>query len=391
MMFEQTFETSATPHITITECLRNLVVRGSEDVRVTLRLRGSADDVDLEREGETFTLAARADCFLTCPPATTLTIGTAHGNLKVQRVEGPVTIEAVHGNATLRAIGPTAVERTLGNLSVHQVAGDLRAHTTGGNARLRQVEGSLSLGQVSGSLTVEGLHAGLSAEQVRGNARLGPPFTPGATYRLSASGSLTVHLPADASLRLALTAAGRVHSHVPGLALEELDGETRAMLGAGEASLEAQVGGHASLRPVEPQGPTEGIPLDWVADLEGLGAQIEARVAEAMAEMEERLAEGLGRIDSEEIRREMERATERTLRAAERATEQARRTAEREAERARMRAERAERRWQRASGRRPRPREAATDEEMLRVLRLLEEGKITPEQASDLLAALEGE
>jgi hypothetical protein len=74
-----------------------------------------------------------------------------------------------------------------------------------------------------------------------------------------------------------------------------------------------------------------------------------------------------------------------------RATEQARRHAEQAAEQARMRAERAERRWRRASGRRPAPKkQEATDEERLRVLRMVEGGKITPEQASELLVAIEG-
>ena len=85
------------------------------------------------------------------------------------------------------------------------------------------------------------------------------------------------------------------------------------------------------------------------------------------------------------------RAAEQARQETERATERARRQAEREAERARLRTERAERRWQRASGQRPRPkREPATDEERMRVLRLVEEGKVAPEQAADLLAALEG-
>ncbi len=172
-----------------------------------------------------------------------------------------------------------------------------------------------------------------------------------------------------------------MHSGVPGLVLEGAEGRTEGVLGAGEASLEAQVGGRVSLRPLEPE---EGLPFDFAADLEGLGAQIEARVAEAMAEMEVRLEEGLGRIDGQEIHRRVQRATER-------AAERARRAAERQAERARLRAERAERRWRRASGQRPRPeREPATDEERMRVLRLVEEGKVTPEQAADLLAALEG-
>ena len=141
---------------------------------------------------------------------------------------------------------------------------------------------------------------------------------------------------------------------------------------------EAQVGGHASLRPLEPEY-RPGEELDF-SDLEGLGAQIEARVAEAMSVMEAHLHESLGRIDSAEARRRVERVAEK-----------ARRSAEREAERARLRAERAERRWRRASGRRARPRRTpATDEERMRVLRLVEAGKVTPEQAADLLSALEG-
>lgn len=402
-MFEQTTETSATPHITVTECLDNLVVRGSEVRQVTIQVQGGADDAVLEQEGETFTLVARAGCLISCPPATTITVGTVRGNLKIKGVEGPVTIGTVHGNVNLRAVGPTALKQASGNLSVRQVAGDLRVQTLRGNARVHQVEGSLSLSQVDGNLVAEGLQGGLAAEQVRGNVRLGPPFSPGATYRLSANGNLTVHLLADASLHLALRAGDGVRSRIPDLALEEAEEETRGILGTGEASLEAQVGGRVYLRPLEPgEGPAEGLPLDFVADLEGLGAQIEARVAEAMAEMEVRLAESLGRIDSEEIHHRVERATEQALRAAgragerarrevERATERARWEAEREAEQARLRAERAERRWQRSSGRRPRPRqEPATDKERMRVLRLVEEGKITTKQAADLLAALEG-
>jgi len=195
---------------------------------------------------------------------------------------------------------------------------------------------------------------------------------------LNADGNLTLHIPTDASLRLALSARDGVRSSIPGLVLEETEGQMQGILGAGEASLEAQVGGHASVRPLEPaHRPGEELDL---SDIEGLGAQIVARVAEAMSEMEARLDESLGRIDSTEVRRRVERVAEK-----------ARRAAERETERVRLRAERAERRWQRASGRRARPRRtAATDEERMRVLRLVEEGKVTPEQAADLLAALEG-
>lgn len=387
-MFEQTIETSATPHVTVAECTGNLVVRGSEKRQIALHVRGEAGDVALERDGETFTLTARADCRLTCPVGATLTISAAKGNLKVEGVEGPVAIGAVYGNVDLRAVGPTALEQTLGNLRVHQVAGELHAQTTRGNANVRQVAGSLLLSRVDGNLATEGLQGGLTVERVQGNVRLGPPFPAGATYRLNASGNLTVRLPADVSLRLALRTGGKARSSIPGLTLEDVDGETRGVLGAGEASLEAQVGGNISLQPLEPE---EGTESDFAAGLEGLGARIEEHIAAAMAEVGARLEESLSHIDDQAIRQRVERATEKTLRKAGQAAGQARQKAEQEAERARLRAERAERRWQRASGRKPRPeQEAATDEEHMRVLRLVEAGKVTPEEASDLLAALEG-
>jgi hypothetical protein len=377
-MFKQAFETSPTPHVTVAECLGNLVVRGSEEERIAIRVPGEADDVILDREGETFVITARSDCTLTCPRATTITVDAVRGNLKVEEVDGSVAVGTVHGNAHLRAVGPAAVEQVFGNLRARQAGGDLRAHTVRGNARVRGIEGSLSLGQVDGNLVAERLQGGLEAERVHGNVRLAPLVSPSLDYRLNADGNLTLHIPTDASLRLALSARGGVRSSIPGLVLEETEGQMRGTLGAGEASLEAQVGGHASVRPLEPAyRPGEELDL---SDLEGLGAQIEARVAEAMSEMESRLDESLGRIDSTEVRRRVERVAEK-----------ARRAAERETERVRLRTERAERRWRRASGRRPRPRRTpATGEERMRVLRLVEEGKVTPEQAADLLSALEG-
>ena len=228
---------------------------------------------------------------------------------------------------------------------------------------------------MAGNLMAEELHGGLEADGVRGNARLGPAFAPSATYRVSASGNLTLVLPAEANVRLALRAAGRIRSDVPGLDLETVDGETRGTLGAGGALVEAEARGNVMLRPLE-LGETFGIE----AGLEDLGARIEWQVNDAMAELATRLEGSLGRWDPEPMRRKIQEAAE-----------QARRKAEQAAERARMRAERAERRWQRASGERPRPQpQPASDEERLRVLRMVEQGQLTPEQASDLLAALEG-
>jgi hypothetical protein len=378
-MFEQVIETSAEPHITIKECLGNLVVKRSKSEHTIVHTRGDGDEVVLTQEGDAITVTADADCFLTCPLDTTLTIHVVMGNLKVDRVAGSITVGDVHGNAKLNDVGPSTLEQTYGNLYVRQVEGDLDVQTVRGNAKIYQVEGSLSLGQTYGNLIAEGIEGNLEVNQVRGNSNLGPLFSPGTTHRLDTRGNLKVNIPVDASLRLTLRADGDVRSRVPGLSLEEVDGEMQGMLGFGEATLEAEAGGRISLRSSETYDfPTTDLPFTF-SELEGL-AHIEEQIAEATADLESRLEESLGRIDGERIRLQVTRATER-----------ARRQAERSAEKARLRAERAERRWQRASGKRSRAEsEPASDEERMRVLRMVEDGKISPEQAADLLAALEG-
>jgi len=341
-MFEQTIETSVTPHITVSECLGNLVVRGSEEKRITFHARGEENDVTLEKEGETFTIETSVDCFLTCPPGTSLTVNTVQGNLKIEGVKGPIAIGDIHGNTNLRAIGPTALEQTFGNLSASQVTGDLSVQTNRGNVQIRQVEGSLSLGRTDGNLAIEGVEGNLTADRVRGNIRLGPPFSSGTTHRLNADGNMTIYLPTVANLRLVLRAGGSVRSHFPSLELDGTGSEAQVVLGTGEASLEARVGGQMRLYPSSPEdSPARGFSFDSMADLEGLGAQIEASIAEAMAELEARLESSLGYIDSEKISRQIERTTERARLRAEQEVEKARRRAEHETERARLRAERA--------------------------------------------------
>jgi hypothetical protein len=431
-MFEQTIETSGTPHITITQCEKNLFVRGKDVAQVAVRVDGEAQDLALEQEGETLTLSAREDCEITCPTGSTLTIQTCHGSAKVDGVAGTIATETVHGNLTLKDVGPTEFTRVDGNLFVRDVGGVLHGETVGGNARVDDVEGGCVLGKINGNLharDVDGdLHSesvggnaraddvrgqctlkkiggnltfaevqgNVIAEQVGGNARVKPPFVPGTTYRLAAGGNLDIRIPENASLRLALRAGGGVRSRVAGLALEEAGGEMTGVLGGGEASMEAQTGGSITLRG---EGSGDGPPgefefefdMDFLDDLDGIGPMIEARVGEAMAKLEVRLDQGLGQIDGEKLRLKIERAAEKSARAAERAAEEVRRAAEREAQKARMRAERSQRRWERASGQKPHPRpEPVSEEEQLRVLRMVEQGKITPEQAADLLGAMRG-
>lgn len=405
-MWTQTVETVLSPNIVVEECLGGLSVQGADRSLLTISLRNGADALSLRREGEDVFLTLRADAHLVCPRAARLTLATVRGDLRVRDISGPLTVGAVSGDGFLRRVGPLTLGETYGDLSLHGATGEVRIREVFGDARLQEVDGPLSVRAVRGDLRAGGLRGGAAVESVGADLRLRPPYVAGAVYRFGVGSTARIVVPADANVRFTLRAGGRVRSSVPGLSLAEAGGVVTGALGDGEAVLEVTAGSHILLVPEVAEEAEWGA---WAAGIEDIGAVVEARVAEAMALLEARLEETLRSVDSEEIRRRVEKAAERARQAAERyareageaaqrEAERARREAEREAERARreaerarMQAERAERRWQRASGRRPElSRTAATEEEILRVLRLVEEGKLTPAQAAELLAALEG-
>ena len=244
------------------------------------------------------------------------------------------------------------------------------------------------------------------------DARLSPPYTAGETYKLTVGSDLVIELPEEPNLNFTITAGGQIKSNIPDLELVQEEGTAVGSLGDGEAVLVATVAGSAVLYSASESAP-EGeedfnfnfdfdIDPETFAFLEDLGPMIEATVNKAMSKMDSHLQEGLKYFDSDEFKSKMEKVSEKAKRAAQRVEQQAegvaeraRRHAEHAAQRSQMRAQHAERRWQRASGNRsteaPPTQPAAVDnlkEERLRILRMVEDGKITSDEAAKLLTAL---
>ncbi len=429
-MTTQTFEITEGTQIVVEECLGNLTVVGGDEGILVAKTSGSEwEEIAIVQKEGALVIESNSNCRLTCPRDVDLTIKAVRGNLKLQGVGGDLVIDTVNGNATLSDAGSLALQRVYGNLRVAQIEGNVHVASVVGNARLKDVDGKISLGNVVGNLRAEGGGEGLSVENVGGDARISPPFAAGMEYAVRAGGNVTIYLPEEPNARIELQAGGGVRANVPDLVLRQEEGVTTATLGEGAALIKAWAGGRTAIKNAwtevdydEDFGFDFDFDFSFLDSLNELGPMIEARVSQAMAGLEASLQEGLRHIDGERIRSYAERAAEKAQRAAERIAEKAqqaaereaeraRRSAEHEAERARMRAEHAERRWQRASGyptppeppvppappHAPTPSEAYTPpmpsadelrEERLQVLRMVQEGQLTPEEAAKLIAAL---
>jgi len=337
--------------------------------------------------------------------------------LSVRGVHGGVDGRIVGGDARLADVGPVtlgAVGRMLdaagvaGALDVGTVGGHARVAGVGGDARLRTVGGSVRLADVQGDVEAT---AGGSAKVIQ---------TPraGGTYRVTAGGSVRWLSPDAPSAALSAVAGGRVRVEVSGAAhaTGAPGGRHEVVLGDGGATIELTAGGSVRFGSgsgeegwdVGPDGERLGDMAErFGVQIEGIAELVGQRIDATIGGLPEMLAQrGLSGEQIERIAERLQHVGERAAEQVERKLRRMSEQAERLGERAERMAERHRHRgggaygWTarpmapaapeppRAPGRPAQP--GAGAEEVMAILRMVEGGKISAEEAERLIAALGG-
>lgn len=409
MASTQRLEVGATPTLRIRGIEGNLSLTGWD--RPELLARGpKADDISFTAETGVVELRAHRHCLLQTPLQSSVEIdGSIEGHAAINLLLGPVNITAVDGDLQINSSGPLAVESVDGNLSVRAVAGSCRIHRVDGNARIAQVAGDLLLGKVDGNLGISEVVGSVEAE-ADGNVDLNLSLSHGQHVQVAADGSITCRIQPDAGVKVRLQADGTIRVKNLGEPRRTEDDSLEFQLGDGGAVLELRADGDILLAAADPRsfgagfgagfatgfGAERGFDPEMGEEMarraEELGQQIaqqvEAQVAALTREMEEKLSR-MG--DNEEMANKLQEKLAVTMRRAEEKLAEAMRrmevrTAERGPEGDRRRKGYG---WQ-APPPPPVPpkRNPVTDEERMMILRMVEQGKISVEQAEKLLAAL---
>jgi hypothetical protein len=371
-----TLEVGRTPIIHVQVVGGDLRLTGREGTGLEAQAspRGELTAVSV---GNRIEVSCRSACLIFLPAGAQVEAEMVGGDVRVIGLDGSLKLGTVGGDLSLRRVGSVSLERIGGDLVVHRASGELEAGWVGGDADVDQIGGAVRLQVVGGDLRVNRVQGALQA-MVGGDAslHLSPPA--GTTTTLRAGGDISCRLAEEASLRLTLRAGGDLRAAVAGEREHTPDGLV-IRLGEAQAVAELTAGGDLWLRPEAGAGEAER--ESYLG--EDFHAHVQAQVDAAMAEVEaglEKLSAGAFGFDSERVggrvRRAMERAQRRAARARERAAAR--------------------------SGRPRRPADfdfgpfrpakpAASEEERLSVLQMLEQGSISVEEAERLLQALEGE
>lgn len=364
-----TFEVGKAPRVRVQSVGSDLRVVGRSGGTLEAQAP-SRGDLSVTREGDEVVVSSRVGCLLFVPDGARIEVGAVGGDARLSGMTGEASLTTVGGDLNLRGIGAVRLGRVAGDVRLVQAGGPLAAEWIGGDARIENLQADLELGQVEGSLFLRHIRGAVRV-QTHGDvhAELTPP--PGSRSRVKAGSDLTCRLAPDASVLVNYRAEGDVRVGLPSHA-RAVGTTGSAQLGGGEAALDLECGG--DLRLETTGGGGAGLNDEWRQDLE---ARIEAEVESALADIERsqrlRGMPGMMRDDiAAHIRVSMGKARRRAHRLG------------RAAEAGRPRDVRI------SFGEPPAGSAEVGDEERLAILRMVESGAITVEQAEQLFRAMEG-
>jgi hypothetical protein len=420
-MDQQTVTTSEAPEILIDLILGDLQVKGWD--RAEVSVKANQDDLSLEEQDDVVRLRCQGSCAIRLPQGATVRVEQVQGEARFKLLEDQLTINQVMGSLILRNVGESHIDSVHGELMAKGVAGDLIVERVHGNASIRDVEGACQLTEVSGNADLRDIEGPVTLTS-NGNLSLRLSEMEAGAYDLTCRGNASCRIPGDASLKIRAEAS-TIKVKFPNES-KTLHGETyERVLGGGEGELDISASGVLSLEgdnfsDEEADGDEEfaGFGPEFSQQI---AHQIESQIGAQMEAMTRQLNEQMANISSlvgkaglspEQTEEIIQRARESSERAQERAQERMRRAQEkleRKLEMARRKTEQkahaAEHRAHRQHGRHswtfgwsssnpptpPQPpRNPASDEERLMILRMLEQKKISLEEAESLLSALEG-
>lgn len=385
-MNQNTVSVSGPLTVIIDNIAGDLQVAGWDRAEVSVKT--DADDATLRVDGARVFASAPGDLILYLPREANLQTGNVSGDADIRAVSGSTQLENIGGDLQMRAIGSVLLKHVGGDLSVRGCAGDFSAENIGSDATLRDVQGKLNISTVGSDLCLRNLSADINVK-TGADAILYLQPVSGVSVNVQAGGDILLRLPAKVDAELSLQGGSKESIRVDFAGVEpgEIGASRSVVLGSGAAKIRLVAGADliVTSRADEWQALADfgnsGLDEMFPGSFPGVPADFHERIAQRVQEA------------TQHAQRHRER-TERRVEAAMHRAEEKMRAAERRTSFVGVSVGRGN------VGRPPSPmvpptpppapNEPVSDAERLTVLQMLQNKKISLQEAEKLLAALEG-
>lgn len=399
-MTTQTLQAEDLTRVVIVAAGTNLTVRGWN--RPEIRVQFSGEE-PLDHKGDVLELSFSQDGLVWLPHDLPLEIETVGKDCLLKGVEAPLRIKTVGGDLTARDVGPLSISSVGRDLTVKRVRGDLAVESIGTDCTVYDIDGQISAPGIGKDLIAKECGGGIEAEAGK-DIHLSFSPVPWQAYDLRAGGDIRVRVPEDANADLTLESDIASIKLLIGEETETFsEKEVTYQLGEGGASLKLSAGEELLVT----AGAGRFIPdldfeLDFADDLGRILEDISVNTSRQLASLEDQLNKQLadlpGTLESagitdekiREVQAKVEQAHERASQKIQEATQKAQHKMEQTLADIQEKKQEPEQvdleeffsGIDQTTGR-------VSEEERLMILRMLQEKKITAEQADELLSALE--
>ncbi len=356
-----------------------------------VRFQSSEDRIRVNQSNETLYVETHASLDLSVPRGANVVIEKVGGSALIQELEKSLVVQKIGGDLGLRRLGTVRVEKVGGNCLVQDVRDGLNVRKVGGDLTVREISGGLDVSSVGGDADLQVSTINALDGRAGGDLRLYVMEAVDGRLTMKAGGNVELYLPGGVNAKFLFNSGGetialdlsqqseQVHTKISERRYEYV-------LGEGGAVIEALAGGDIRVS----DAPVQFMPIMDELDRRE-SAWKDARERRGSAswtggfgfDRSSAWADMISRRAQEAARR----AEQRAHAAMRRTEEQIRRAAERDMNWAEN--------WPGPTpGAPPAPQRPVsapvTEQERLLVLQMLQEGKVSVEQAEKLLAALEG-
>lgn len=358
----KTISAGRTPKILIETIGGDLSLVGWESGEILLK--GDDEELRCEQNGEEVKISSDGDLSIRVPKAASVTIQNIAGDASIRGLMGGIELKEAGGDLSIRDVDSVAVDTIRADFSLRGARGHLSVKNAHSDVSVREVDGNVALESVADDLALRDVRGNISAN-VSEDVILYLDPQPGNTYSITAGEDILLVMPPEANATLTLN-ADEIDAEWEGVERDEEATSRVITLGDGSAIVTMNAGGDIRVsnqsdagESAEDFGNFAGVGFDW---------------------------SGFG----ERISRQVEQVTRRATKKA----EEAARRAERIGRRAGARVNVGVGRWDwdlTPKGAPIPPKPQASEEERLAILKMLQEKKISADEADKLLAALEGE
>lgn len=352
----------------------DLSIEGSQNKFLTAVVR-HGDTLKIVEGNGGIEIRATSDCRLLVPDSLLVTIEKVGGDASVKQLSTHLIVGKVGADLTLQSIAGASIETVGGDFMVRDSSGPVEVARVGGDLHGQGVAGLTSLG-IGGDVTLLDIR-GKCVVGAGGDVDLSTTLTDLPEITAKAGGDLRLEVTPEARANLELhSGADEISVHASGQEVDWEGEELSLPLGDGGAQIRLETGG--SIEVTDQHRPDEDIEDDF-DNLEetwkDFGIELEDRIRESLELASETLARAsqtAGQVSSKaraRIDRAMQQVEEKTAK-----LDQKRRFVGFAIDNAQNPVK---------------PKSGATDEERMLVLRMLQDKKISVEEAEKLLNALD--